>query len=109
MSVLASGICKDFSRAGRDLYAGFAKGGASAEVAAAAVGAANCTDDAVPNALTVAAVTAQEASKGVSDVEAYFKKVADAFREAGIPACITLLESDAAGDKVAKETYFTTD
>lgn len=109
VTALASGICKDFSRAGRDLYAFFAKGGAQADVAAAAVGAANCTDDAVPNALTVSAVAAQEASKGVADVESYFKKVATAFGDVGVPACITLLESDDAGVKVVKETYYTTD
>ncbi|KAI7842389.1 hypothetical protein COHA_004028 [Chlorella ohadii] len=109
IDALAQQICADFQAAGAQLFDQIQAGGDQAKAAAQAVKQASCSDpNFVPNAVTVASIQAQQTLGSLSEVEGYFQKWIEALQAVGVSACITVVESDSSGERVADEKYFKT-
>ncbi|PSC71964.1 glycosyltranserase family 2 [Micractinium conductrix] len=109
VDALAALICSNYRAAGRQIFDLVKAGDEQALLAAAAAERANCSDaNLMPRAITTASVLAQERLGGLRAVEGFFQALARAFQAVGVPACITLVESDPSGTRVAAEKYFAT-
>ncbi|KAL4448100.1 hypothetical protein ABPG75_005319 [Micractinium tetrahymenae] len=109
VDALAKLICSDYQAAGKQVFQLVQAGSDQATQAAAALKQANCGDkNLVPKAVTVASIQAQDTLGSLQDVEAYFQAFVKALAAVGVPACVTLVESDQTGQRVAAEKYFQT-
>lgn len=57
---------------------------------------------------SLSVAVAQDTLPSLSAIESFFQSFVDALQAVGVPACVTLIESDASGEKVATEKYFRT-